>query len=591
VSVEDTNDTAPSGWQADPLSPATLFILALAAGVLGGIGAILFRSAIALFQELAFYGELGFHFQPEIHLVPSVWGWGVVFLPVVGALIVSEINDRLGPENRGHGVPEVMEAIYYRRGHMSPRVALAKALAASISIGSGGSVGREGPIVQIGSAFGSALGQIWHMPAHQRILLVSAGAAAGIAATFNAPLAGVAFVMELLLVSVSAQNVALVAAAVVPGTYVGRLYGGIDPIFGVANLDLFDGQLLGTYQLLLCIPLGVLIGAAAALFVRSIYWFEDRLEALIGNPYVRHMAGMFVVGCMIYAFMVFTGEYYVAGVGYATIADVLTDVLTSPLFLLLLFAGKLLATSLTLGSGASGGVFSPALFLGAALGAAYADAFDALIPGFAIEPVLFAIAGMAGMVGATTSAVVTAIVMIFEQTRDYSAILPIIIVVGLAYVVRVRLTAESVYTLRLARRGHDIPQGLQSAMTTSLDARQVMNREFRVVQRDQLDRYLRRRHGRAQDRYTIIADGETIIGLARDDLAQWLAESPLEALVSTDFVVVSPVTGWAELMRTIKRGDSELVIVARGEGADDIVGVITRREIARAARDSAELMD
>ncbi len=589
MSLDETSEAAPSGWQADPLPPATLFALAVVVGMLGGIGAVLFRSAIALFQELAFYGELGFHFQPEIHLAPSAWGWGVILVPVVGALIVSEINDRLGPEHRGHGVPEVMEAIYYRRGCMRPGVALAKALASAISIGSGGSVGREGPIIQIGSAFGSALGQIWHMPAHQRILLVSAGAAAGIAATFNAPLAGVAFAMELLLVSVSAQNVALVAAAVVTGTYVGRLYGGIEPVFGLAEFDLFSGQLVGTYQLLLCIPLGVLTGGAAAVFVRAIYWFEDRLEALIGNPYVRHMAGMLVVGCMIYAFMVFTGEYYVAGVGYATIADVLADILTSPLFLLLLFAGKLLATSLTLGSGASGGVFSPALFLGATLGAAYADAFDALVPGLAIEPLLFAIAGMAGMIGATTSAVVTAIVMVFEQTRDYSAILPIIIVVGLAYVVRVRLTAESVYTLKLARRGHDIPQGLQSAMTTSLDARQVMNREFRVVQRRELERHLRRRG--LQDRYTIIADGETLVGLARDDLIERVAREPLEGLVSSDFVVVSPATGWAELMRAIKRADSELVIVARGAGPDDIAGVITRREIARAARDSAELMD
>jgi len=591
MTARDPSEWAPSGWQAEPLSPALMFGLALIAGVLGGLGAIVFRSAIAAFQELLFYGGLGLHFQPDVHLTPSPWGWAVIFVPVVGALIVTEITDRLGSEHRGHGVPEVMEAIYYRRGYMRPRVVVAKALAAAVSIGSGGSVGRDGPIIQIGAALGSVLGQLWHMPARQRIVLVGAGAAAGIAGTFNAPLAGVAFAMELLLVSVSAQNVALVAAAVVPGTYLGRLYAGVDPIFGTADFALFGGELVGTYQLLLCIPLGLLTGAAAAVFVRAIYWFEDRLEALIDNPYLRHMAGMFAVGCMFYALLVCTGEYYVAGVGYATIRDVVTNVLTSPLLLLVLFVCKLLATSLTLGSGASGGVFSPALFLGATLGAAYADAFDVIAPGLAIEPVLFAVAGMAGMVGATTSAVITAIVMVFEQTRDYSAILPIIIVVGLAYVVRVRLTSESIYTLKLARRGHDIPQGLQSAMTTSLDARQVMNRELQVVPYERLERLLRQRRTRFDNRYTIVTDGDTVLGVARDDLPQRFDQEPLEALVSSDFVVVAPSTGWADLMRAIKRADSELVIVARGDEPDDIAGVITRREIARAARDNAELLD
>jgi CIC family chloride channel protein len=429
------------------------------------------------------------------------------------------------------------------------------------------------------------------MPARQRIVLVGAGAAAGIAATFNAPLGGLAFAMELLLVSVSAQNVALVASATVTATWIGRLYSGIGPTFEIPDLDLFADHMIGSYQLLLCVPFGLIAGVAAAGFVRAIYWFEDWFEGAFDNSYLRHMAGMFVLGLMIYAFMQYTGEYYVNGVGYATIADILRDVLTNPLFLLLLFAAKLLATCLTLGSGASGGVFSPTLFLGASLGAAYADAFDYFIPSLGIDPVLFAIAGMAGMVGATTSAVVTAIIMIFEQTRDYSAILPIITTVALAYVVRVRLTPESIYTLKLARRGRGIPQGLQAAMSVTLDARKIMNRDFQVVELDRLREWEWQHRPGEGVRYTVVAQDGEILGIAREDLPYLIRDFDVEDLIDRNVPVVAPKTRWPTLMRTIKAHGCETLLVGSSRSVDDLRGIITTREIARAARDNAELMD
>ena len=573
------------------VSPARMFVLALAVGVFGGFGSILFRGAIAFFQHLFFYGELGLSLRPDVHLPPSAWGWGVILVPVVGAVIVTWITNTLAPEARGHGVPEVMNAIYYHGGRIRPVTVVAKALASAVSIGTGGSVGREGPIIQIGSAFGSTLGQVHPMPARQRIVLVGAGAAAGIAATFNAPLGGLAFAMELLLVSVSAQNVALVASATVTATYIGRLYGGIAPTFEVPSVELFSDHAIGSYQLLLCIPFGLLAGVAAAGFVRSIYWFEDRFDAAFDNGYLRHMAGMLVLGVMMYAFLRYTGEYYIAGVGYATIADILRDVLTDPLFLLMLFACKLLATCLTLGSGASGGVFSPTLFLGATLGAAYADALDRFLPWLGIDPIVFAIAGMAAMVGATTSAVVTAIVMIFEQTRDYSAILPIITAVALAYVVRVRLTPESIYTLKLARRGRGIPQGLQAAMSVTLDARRVMNRDFQVVELDRLADWEQHHRPGEGARYTVVSRGGEIHGLAREDLPYLVRDYDVEDLVERDFQLVAPGTRWPVLMRSMKAHGHEVLIVASGRSIEDVRGVITPREIARAARDNAELMD
>jgi CIC family chloride channel protein len=574
-----------------PLSATAMFGLALAAGLFGALASIVFRAAIAALQQLMFHGTLGLGIGPEVHLAGSSWGPGVVLVPLVGALVVVLIAGWMGPESRGHGVPEVMNAIYYQGGRLDPLRAGANAVAAAVTLGTGGSAGREGAIVQLGAIFGSTIGQIVRMPPRQRIVLVACGAAAGIAATFNAPLGGLAFAMELLLVSVSARNLALVASASVVATYFGWLYAGSTAAFDVLDVALFGGHASATYQLLLCVPFGLLTGAAAALFVRSIYWIEDRLEALVDHPLLRHGGAMLVVGAMFYCFWLFAGESYVAGAGYASVIDVLRGVLTSPWLLLVLFLGKLLATSLTLGSGASGGVFGPSLLLGATLGAGYGDAIAWLAPGLGIDPLIFAVAGMAGLIGATTSAVVTAVIIVFELTRDYAAVLPMIIVVSLAYVIRVRITPESVYTMRLARRGREVPQGLQAAMTTSLQARDVMNRDFEVVELSRLPGWARVGRPPHRARYTVVAYNGMVNGLAREyPAAEGEVDDP-EALVERRFVVVKPSTRWAEIMRLIKLADTELVIVTRGDHVDDVAGMITSREFALAARDNAELMD
>jgi len=583
------NRVAPGEMQ--PLSPAWMFTLALLVGFFGGFGSIIFTGMIAFFQNLFFYQQIGFSYEEALHLAPSPWGMAVIFVPVVGAVVVTWITNTLAPETRGHGVPEVMNAIYYHEGRIRPVTVLAKAFASAVSIGTGGSVGREGPIIQIGSAFGSTLGQLRSMPARQRVVLVGAGAAAGIAATFNAPLGGLTFAMELLLISVSAQNVALVACATVTATYIGRLYTGIEPAFDIEKVELFADHAIGTYQLLLCIPFGIVTGLIAAMFVRSIYWFEDRFDDIFGNSYLRHMTGMLLVGILFYSFLHYAGEYYVAGIGYATIFDILRDLLTDPAFLLLLFAAKFLATCLTLGSGASGGVFSPSLFLGATLGAAYGDFFAWLQPEAGIDPVVFAIAGMAGMVGATTSAVVTAIVMIFEQTRDYSAILPIITTVSLAYVVRVAITRESIYTLKLVRRGLNIPQGLQSAMSMTLNASKVMNTDYQVIQLNDIRKPESPKSKEEQPRYTVVADGESYFGLAREELRYLIDEGDVEDMVNQNFELVAPSMRWPELMRVIKSRDKEILLVTSNQTVDGLVGVITSREIARAVRNHGELME
>ena len=249
------------------------------------------------------------------------------------------------------------------------------------------------------------------------------------------------------------------ALATAVATYIGRWCFGKYPSFDVPALWSPDFELQSLYIAPVIIVAGTLLGLLAALFVRSIYWFEDRFDALPGNYYTRHMLGMFGVGLMMYLLMQTAGHYYIQGVGYATIEDILRDALKEPGLLLLLIVAKLLATGLTLGSGASGGVFSPLLFLGATAGGAMGLLMEHIAPNLALGPPAMAVVGMATMIGSATGAVLTAIVMLFEMTRDYNVVLPVICSVAIANTVRNRICPPTIYTLKLLRRGHAVPDG------------------------------------------------------------------------------------------------------------------------------------
>lgn len=575
-------------------SSALMLGLAFIAGVFGGFGSIVFKSIISFFHNLFFYGEFGLRMDPNAYIEPARWGAGVILVPVMASFIVTWIVRTFAPEARGHGVPEVLNAIYYKEGRIRPSVVFAKAVVSAISIGTGGSVGREGPIVQVGSAFGSVLGQIVNMPTRQRIILIAAGAAAGVAATFNAPIGGLSFAIELLLVSISARTVSLVAVSTVTATYIGRLYGGLAPSFDIPKLALFEDHLQRLYSLLLCIPLGLIVGVAAAVFIRSIYMAEDNLVARFKNDYVRHATGMLAIGVILYMFMRFTGHYYVGGVGYATIMDTLNGTLANPGFLALLFIAKLLATDITIGSGASGGVFSPSLFLGATLGASFGNFVAWAFPSLGISPVIYTIAAMAAMVGGSTGAVLTAIVMTFEQTRDYSVMLPIILTVSLAHIVRVKLCKESIYTLKLSRRGNHVPQGLQAAVSVRADARRIMSADFKLVDAAQLEQWLDSYIPGKDARYTLVTREGIVVGMARDDLLYLLRDENPEKVIDPNLNLVTERTRWAVLMRAMRLKNTEITIVTRRSGscrAEDILGVITPRELAKNAGNDAELMD
>jgi CIC family chloride channel protein len=346
-------------------------LLAVLIGVVAGFGAVAFRGLIAFFHNILFLGKLSFLYDANIHTAASPLGALVVLVPVVGAMGVVFLVKNFAPEAKGHGVPEVIDAIHYNRGRIRPVVAVIKSLASALSIGSGGAVGREGPIIQIGSSFASTVAQILRLPVWQCVTLIAGGAGAGIAATFNTPIGGILFAIEIMMLEVSVRTLVPVAIATATGTYISRLVFGPYPSFVVPGLDTHYFHVGEPIVLLFYVGLGVIMGMVSALFIRSLYAFEDFFNQRIkASYYVRHMGGMLLVGIMIYLLMIAFGHYYIEGVGYSTVQDILSGTLTLPYLLLLLFALKLLATSLTLGSGASGGIFSPSLFMGATLGGA-----------------------------------------------------------------------------------------------------------------------------------------------------------------------------------------------------------------------------
>jgi chloride channel protein, CIC family len=571
-------------------TPACALVLAsLAVGVVAGFGAVLFRALIGGFHNLLFLGRFSFDYDANIHTAVSPWGAWVIGVPVLGAVGVAWLVKTFAPEAKGHGVPEVLDAIYYHDGKIRPIVAAVKSLASALSIGSGGSVGREGPIIQIGSTFGSVLGQWLPMPVRQRVILIAAGAGGGIAATFDTPIGGIAFAAELMLVCINPLSLLCVGIACVTATTIGRCYFGIFPSFNVPAIAQVEGPgaSLAGFAIF-----GLFMGGVAWLTTRSIYWFEDLFDRMPGNYYTRHMIGMLLMGLMMYGFMIFSAplfgqpnHYYLEGVGYATIMDILNGGLTAAGFLLLLGVLKLLATCLTLGSGASGGVFSPCMFIGAALGAGFSSVANSVIPGLALNPVHFAVAGMAAMVGGTTGAVLTATIMTFEMTRDYTVILPVILTVTLATVVRQWLLPATIYTLKLQRRGHVVPQGLQ-AWDGERQSHHVMSPDFQVISESEAGNETFVRSALSRGQVLLVMGTENNV---RGVLGPWCSPD-MTAQSTITFVTVRPEDRMSEVLRTLHQSGARVALVMQRSGStkNAVLGIITEREVAQMACASAK---
>ena len=572
-----------------------LSLLAIGVGIVTGVGAVLFRDLIGLIHNVFYFGRFSFAYDANVLEPASPWRAGIVLVPVLGGLAVTFLVSKFAPEARGHGVPEVMDAIFYREGKIRPVVAVVKSLASALSIGTGAAVGREGPIIQIGASLGSTLGQLIRMEAWQRITLVAAGAGAGIAATFNTPLGGVMFAVELMMPEVSVRTFLPVALATGTATFIGRLFLGVRPAFEVPTQLFLTEAPTSLDALLLCALLGALCGVAATAFIRGLH-VAERVFDRLHNPYLRHALGMTLIGLMMYAFFLGSGHYRIDGVGYATIQEILLGGVVAAPFLALLFAGKLAATSISLGSGSSGGIFSPSLFMGATVGGAFGATVQTslALPNIAIPA--FAMIGMAAMVGGGTGAAMTAIVMIFEMTRDYDIVMPMIIAVAVSIGVRRMLSEENIYTIKLAGRNHFIPKAMHANMFLIRRARDVMERDVLLLpQSTGFDGFLRMPERNGTLRHIVVTDGDRIAGTLRvnTSLRHGLEGAytgvTLGSVASETFTIAQEDDLMFDVIHRFWRGSASMVVVVRGSGvprAQDVVGVISKEHIADSVAES-----
>jgi CIC family chloride channel protein len=577
---------------------AILSLLALALGAVTGLGAVLFRDLIGLIHNLMFAGHAAVHYDANVFTAASPWGPWVILVPVIGGVGVTFVVSNFAPEAKGHGVPEVMDAIYFKGGMIRPVVALVKSLASALAIGSGSSVGREGPIIQIGSALGSTLGQIVRMPVGQRIALVAAGAGAGIASTFNTPIGGVMFAIELMMPEVSVDTFLPVAIATGAATFVGRWFLGDAPAFRVPPLQALTIEPSALVVLAMFAVLGALTGVAAAGFIHGLHFFEDLFDR-IGGRYLRHMLGMLLMGVLMYVLFVGFGQYYIDGVGYATVQAILTGQLSTFWLLGLLFVCKALATSLSLGSGSSGGIFSPSLFMGAALGGGFAALANAAGLPVPLSVPAFAMVGMGAMVGGGTGAVMTAVVMIFEMTLDYSIVMPMILAVAMSLGVRRMLSRETIYTLKLVRRGQAIPKALHANMFLVRSAHEVMDPDVQVLPAEaSFDDYLRQPEHRGRLRYVVVTEKNRLYGVIRVNtgLRRGLESAntgvTLGEVASRNFTVVGENDVAFDVIQRMWRKDAIMAVVVRGRGVPrggDVAGVITKEHVADSVADSIKI--
>lgn len=470
-----------------------MVVAAVFIGLVAGFGAVGLRMLIHFFQRI-FFGAWPY----TLEYVQAIPWYNLMLIPAAGGLLVGPIIHFLAREAKGHGVPEVMMAITLRDGVIRPRVVIAKILASAISIASGGSVGREGPIIQIGSAIGSTFGQIMQVSVRRMRTLVGCGAAAGIAAAFNAPVAGALFAVEIILGDFGVPQFSPIVISSVTATVISRSFEGDFPAFTVPRYIL-----VSPFELVPYLVLGLLAGLAAVTFIKILYFSEDLFEKRLTRipGWLQPAVGGLLVG----AIGIFFPQIF--GVGYETISAALYNQLTWQLLTVLILV-KLLATCITLGSGGSGGVFAPSLFLGAMTGGAVGHLANALAPTLTAPPGAYALVGMGAVVAAGTHAPITAIIMIFEMTNDYKIILPLMIACIVATLLASYLHKESIYTLKLKRRGIDIHEGKEVNVLRAIPVKKVMSTTAELVKTNTTFEELYRRMSESQHRSFFVVDQE-----------------------------------------------------------------------------------
>ncbi|MFQ5691154.1 MAG: chloride channel protein [Gemmatimonadota bacterium] len=549
-------------------------LLAVLVGLLAGGWEIVFRWLIDWAHLIFFQG--GSALVAHLSGPTVLKDLDLLLIPVVGMALTVWITIRWAPEARGHGVPEVQHAVRVKGGRIRSRVAVVKAVASAICIGSGGSVGREGAIVQIGSALGSTAGLITGLGPEQVKLLVACGAAGAIGATFNAPIAGVLFALEIILGSFAARSFGLVVIASVSATALSQAVLGPEPAFHLVQ----PFTLVSDRELPLYLVLGLLMGGVGVLYVRSVYGFEDAFERWKVPRLLKGVVGGVGIGVI-----GFFGSRLVFGASYEGVEHTLAGDLTIR-FMLLLLLLKLVATSLTLAAGGSGGVFAPALFMGAMAGGAYGQLVHGLFPTWTAPSGAYALVGMAALFGGAAHAPITSIVILFEMTDNYRIILPLMLAVVISYLVATRTWPDSIYSVKLRRLGQFERPDREISVLDMLLVADAMMEEFETVKPDlSLEAFAERARSHATRSWPVVDERGDLVGIVTGtDLEGALldrteARLTVGEIMTTSVLTLQPGDTLREAFRRFAERDVSLIPVVADAKGRQLCGVLRRHEM------------
>jgi CIC family chloride channel protein len=554
-------------------------ILAALVGVLSGLIAYVLYDLIGLFTNLAYYHEWSFHFRSleNTHLGP----W-IIVTPVIGGLIIGFMAKYGSWKIKGHGIPEAMEAVLTSRSRIEAKVAILKPLSAAIAIGTGGPFGAEGPIIQTGGAFGSLVGQIVSTTAAERKVLLACGAGAGMAATFNTPIAGVILAIELLLFEFRSRSFIPLVIACTLATSVRSVLLGQRSMFSMDNVN-FDALRGLPFYLIL----GILSGIVAIAFTKLLYWVEDQFDRLPINGLWHPAIG--ALGLGVIGFFV----PRVLGVGYDTISDILNNNLDLKL-LIVIAVFKALALVISLGSGTSGGLLAPMFMSSAALGGAFAIVVNMIFPSAHLSPGAYALVAMAAVFGAASRATFAFIVFAFEITHDYNAILPLMLGCVIADMIALRYLPNSIMTQKLARRGLSVPEYYEAGVLNVVRVGDVMRKDVLPVPPGMTVGEMAERMARHDPGFNLTdglpiagSDGRLLGIVTQGDLLRALEKDPRGRITLGEASNPKPIVAYSDelvieaLLRMLQGDIGRLPVVSR-ENPEKMVGYLNRTTILSA---------
>jgi len=553
--------------------------LALVVGFIGGLVAQGLLELIYLFTNIFFYGKWSFAITSPVHHHLGAW---VILIPPIGGLLVGIMIYVWEPTLKGHGIPEAMEAVLVGKSLVRMRVGVLKPLATAFAIGTGGPFGAEGPIIQTGAAFGSIFAQVTKLTPYQRRVLLASGAAAGMAATFVAPFAGILVAIELLLFEFRARSFIPVAISSVVATAVAVHFRGWAPLFPTPAFSLKSMQELWLFALM-----GLLMGLIGIAMIRVLFWIEDLFDNHF--PLRPRLVWAPAFGALLLGVI---GYFYpqVFGTGYDTIRDMLNDRLSTGTLLGVSLA-KFWALVISLGSGTTGGVFAPSLIVGGGVGTVYAQVWHHFFPHFVSDPALYALVAMAAVFGGIARAPFTSIVFLFELSRNPNALLPLVVccVVSDGFV---RLfSAESIMTGKLIKRGLIVRQDYSVPVFMRARIEQVMRKNFTVVRRDDDVRtVVREVTPEATGVIPVVEEDGHLMGIieAHDLLKGVDSNLKVQDIARQDYVMARPGQTVDEVVREMVLHNAENVVVVEQDGKATPIGVARAADILRLRRWIAE---